>query len=294
MKLLAKFSLLFIFVFGSGLAAAAYFAYQFLEQNVKEEVLQQARLMLQSALAMRDYTSNEIAPLLDTPAMRKSKFLPQTIPFYAATQSFNALRRHYHDYAYKEATLNPTNLRDRAVDWEADVISSFKDNPGSKELIGQRSTPNGMSLFLARPITVGQECLGCHGSSASAPPSLLRIYGSANGFGWKRDDIVGAQIVSVPMSVPVSIARQAFQNLMIYLGSVALATLIVLDLALYFVVVRPVRKLAAAAEEISNGNMDGPKIQRHGRDEIAGLAQSFNRMRVSLAKAIHMLENQPG
>jgi len=96
------------------------------------------------------------------------------------------------------------------------------------------------------------------------------------------------------MSVPVSMARQAFQNLMIYLGSVALVTLIVLDFALYFIVVRPVTKLSAAAAEISNGNMDAPKLRIHGRDEIAGLAQSFNRMRVSLAKAIHMLENQPG
>jgi len=155
MKLLAKFSLLFILVSGSGLAIAGYLAYQFLEENVKEQVLQQARLMLQSTLAMRDYTSNEIAPLLDTPASRESTFVPQTIPFYAATQGFNALRRQYDDYAYKEATLNPTNLRDRAVDWEADIINSFKDNPGSKELIGERSTPYGMSLFLARPIKAG-------------------------------------------------------------------------------------------------------------------------------------------
>lgn len=294
MKLLAKFSLLFILVSGSGLAIAGYLAYQFLEENVKEQVLQQARLMLQSALAMRDYTSNEIAPLLDTPASRESMFVPQTIPFYAATQGFNALRRQYDDYAYKEATLNPTNLRDRAVDWEADIINSFKDNPGSKELIGERDTPYGMSLFLARPIKAGQECLECHGSPATAPPSLLRVYGTTNGFGWKPDEIVGAQVVSVPMSVPVSMARQAFQNLMIYLGSVALVTLIVLDFALYFIVVRPVTKLSAAAAEISNGNMDAPKLRIHGRDEIAGLAQSFNRMRVSLAKAIHMLENQPG
>jgi hypothetical protein len=46
------------------------------------------------------------------------------------------LRRQYPDYAYKEATLNPANLRHRAVEWEADIIGNFKDNPGSKELIG--------------------------------------------------------------------------------------------------------------------------------------------------------------
>jgi len=292
MKLLAKFSLLFLLVSGAGLAVGGYLAYQFLEDSVKNEVLQQARLMLQSALSMRRYTVEEIAPLLETMSARKSPFQPQSIPSYAATQGFNALRREYPDYAYKEATLNPTNLRDRAVDWETDIITNFRNNPGNKEAIGQRSTPGGESLFLARPIKTGEPCLECHSTPGIAPPSMLRIYGTANGFGWKPGEIVGAQIVSIPMSVPVSIARKAFQNLMVYLGSVALATLIVLDFSLYFIVIRPVTKLAHATDKISSGDMDAPKVRIRGRDEIALLAESFNRMRISLGKAIRMLENE--
>jgi Protein of unknown function (DUF3365) len=111
MKLQVKFTLLFIFVFGAGLALTSVFSYRFLQENARQEVLQQARLMLQSAISMRHYTETEIAPLLDTPATRKVRFLPQSIPFYAATQGFNLIRRQYPDYAYKEAALNPTNPR---------------------------------------------------------------------------------------------------------------------------------------------------------------------------------------
>ena len=33
---------------------------------------------------------------------------------------------------------------------------------------------------------------------------MLDLYGIANGFGWKMNEIIGAQIVSVPMTVPIA------------------------------------------------------------------------------------------
>ena len=47
---------------------------------------------------------------------------------------------------------------------------------------------------------------------------MIRRYGPNNGFGWQLNEMVAAQIVSVPMAVPVRMADQAFQTLVIYLG----------------------------------------------------------------------------
>jgi HAMP domain-containing protein len=291
MKLRTKFTLIFILVFGGGLAVSAYLSFQFLERNARDQVVQQARLMMESAASMRHYTTAEIKPILETLVVHKTHFYPQSVPAYAATQSFNALRNGgYPEYMYKEAVLNPTNLRDRAVDWEADVINTFRNFPARKELIGERSTPGGRSLFLAHPIKAVEPCLECHSNAAAAPASMVKVYGRDNGFGWKPDEIVGAQIVSVPMSLAISIARQAFGSLMIYLGGVIFVTVLVLDLALVFAVVRPVTRLSRAADEISQGNMDVPELPERGRDEIARLARSFNRMYTSLAKAMRLLE----
>ena len=80
--------------------------------------------MMEAALASRNYTNTQIKPLLET--QLKYVFLPQTVPAYAATEQFNDLRKTHQDYAYKEATLNPTNPRDRASDWEADVVQIFR------------------------------------------------------------------------------------------------------------------------------------------------------------------------
>jgi len=288
-KILLKFNLILVLLFGSGLLLVSRLAYNFLMDDARAHVLQQAQLMAQSALAMRDYTATELEPLLLDSSDASEKFLPQTIPFYSATRIFAGLSKQYPDYAYKEAALNPMNLRDRAVDWESDLIEHFRNHLGEKEIVGERDTPTGRSLYLAHPIAVADECLGCHGTADTAMPMVVKTYGPVNGYGWKLNEIVGAQIVSVPMRVPVQIADKAFRTLMLNLVGIFVLTLVAIDLSLYFIVVRPVRRLAATADRISRGEVDLTELPVRGRDEIAGLTQSFNRMFVSLVKALKLL-----
>jgi protein-histidine pros-kinase len=223
-------------------------------------------------------------------AAHQESFLPQTVPAFAATENFAQLRVSYPDYAYKEAVLNPTNPRDRAVDWEADIINTFRNHAnGEKELVGERDTPTGRSLFMARPIQAAPPCLECHSVPSAAPPAMLRRYGPDNGFGWQPNEIVGAQIVSVPMALPVRMANQAFTTLVSCLAGVFLASLVLLDALLLVGVVRPLRRLATMADQISVGQVDMPELPTNGNDEIAVLAGSFNRMRRSLDRAMKML-----
>jgi HAMP domain-containing protein len=290
MKLLAKFNLILGLVLGAGLAIAAAVSHHLLQNDAREDVLRQARLMMEAMQSARDYTTKQIKPLLVTQQEHLRSFLPQTVPAFAATENFDYLRASYPDYSYKEATLNPTNLRDRAVDWEADIVNTFRNHPGgAKELVGERDTPTGPSLYLARPIQANPPCLECHSLPRAAPAAMIRRYGPNNGFGWQPNEIVGAQIVAVPMTLPVRMANEAFQRLAIYLAAVFLASLVLLDLVLLFTVVRPLRSLSTMADQISVGKMDMPELPVRGKDEIAVLAGSFNRMRRSLDRALKML-----
>src|SRR5580704_11749157 len=121
MKLLTKFNLVLILFFAASGLLIAHFAYDFLMQNARAQVLQQAELMMASARSTRDYTSIQIKPLLLKNPEHETSCLPQTVPAYAATTVFNHRRKAYPNYSYREATLNPTNLADRADDWESDV-----------------------------------------------------------------------------------------------------------------------------------------------------------------------------
>jgi protein-histidine pros-kinase len=291
LKLLAKFNILLILLFGTGLLLVSQLSRRFLEANAREQTLQQAKLMIAGARSTRDYTDQELDPLLATTPANAKRFLPQTIPFYAATVTFNHLRKDYPDYTYKEAALNPTNPRDRADQWEVDIIDYFRNHPEEKQMVGERQTAMGTSISLSQPITADASCLTCHGSAATAPRTEILTYGSANGFGWKLNEVIGAQIVSVPTAVAEKLASHLYRTLLMYISATFLATLIVIDLALYYVVIVPVRRLAATADLISTGDMNQPELIHTGKDEIAEVTASFNRMYVSLKKAIQMLDD---
>src|SRR5450631_4607601 len=124
MKLLLKFNLVFILVFAAGLAATGSVSWNLLERNARQEIAENARLLMDTALAARGYTSTQVGPLLET--QMKYSFLPQSVPAYSATEVFAELNKKHVEYGYKEAVLNPTNPRDRAVDWEADIVGQFR------------------------------------------------------------------------------------------------------------------------------------------------------------------------
>src|SRR4030095_10474576 len=149
MKLIWKFNLVLLGIFVLGFLIAGYISYRALQANAREEILQNARLMMESALAARNYTITQVKPLLDT--QMKYQFLPQTVHAYAATEQFSELRKKHPDYAYKEATLNPTNPRNRASDWEADVVSVFRNTSATTEIIGERAKPTSRHVSLSRP-----------------------------------------------------------------------------------------------------------------------------------------------
>jgi protein-histidine pros-kinase len=286
---LLKFNLIFLLVFIAGVLGAGKVSYDLLQKNAKQEVLDHARLTMEKAIAVRKYTSDQIRPLLET--QMKYTFLPQTVPAYSATEVLATLAKTFPDYTYKEATLNPTNPRDRAVDWEADIVNRFRNQGDQKEFIGERESGTGRALYIARPMRITNgACLVCHSTVEAAPRTMVDKYGPANGFGWQMNEVIGAQVVSVPMSVPLARADKAFKVFMVSLVGIFVAIGIVLNLMLWLLVIRPVTTLSRLANRVSLGEADVPEFPTRGRDEIGTLAQSFARMRHSLDQAMKMLE----
>jgi len=293
MGLRLKFNLVLGLTTLVGLATAAFFVHGLLQKNAREEVLDAARLMMESALAVRGYTVGEIKPLLAV--QQRRQFLPQTVPAYAASRYVTRLQQNHPEYSYREATLNPTNPANRATDWEADIVAYFRSHSQARELVGERDSATGPALFLSRPIKITDEgCLDCHDTPARAPETLLASYGDTNGFGWKLDSIVGTQVVSVPMSVPLERAQTAFYSFMIALVLVFLLVAVLMNVMLHVIIIRPVRALSAKADEVSTGALDVPELPVSGNDEIASLARSFNRMHRSLGSAVRMLDESMG
>ena len=265
-----------------------------LQKNAERDIESQALLLIETMGAVRDYTSNQINPELASRLETEDQFLPQTVPGYSAREVFENLRKReqYSEFLYKEATLNPTNLRDKADAFETKIVEDFRKQPQLKQLSGFRSFPGGDMFYVARPIAASkQQCLRCHSTPAAAPKSQLTTYGSDNGFGWKLNETVGAKIVLVPASKILTSARQLQLLVMGILAVGCLLVIFLLNLFLKFSIINPITRMSQWSQQVSVG-VDSPDFKHPAKDEIGVLAAAVNRLKVSLEMAMNML-NQP-
>ena len=262
-------------------------------QNYAEQVVADRALMLMETMnSIRNYTSTQVQPELSSRLESEEVFLPQTVPAYSAREVFEHLRtkEKYSQLFYKEATLNPTNLRDKADSFETGIVESFKSSSESQKQ-GFRSIPGGEIFYIARPLKIEKEsCLRCHGKPENAPASLIASYGDDNGFGWQLNEIVGAQIISVPADRVFETAKQLRYLVIGKILIILLAAVVLLNLFLKFTVTDPIKKMSHLSKKLSMGDMD-TQFEQKNNDEIGILAASLNRLKVSMKMAMDMLEN---
>jgi len=286
MRLMMRFNLILLLILGVAGLVVSQVAYNFLKNSARRVVMQQAELMMANAQAVRDYTAANV-----TPALSQSGYHPESVPNFGSIMTFQMLKRKYPQYVYRETAMNARNPEHRPACWEMEAIQWLRDHPDQPELSGERDTASGRVLYLARPIKMEIDCMECHSTPGAAPDALKARWGTENGFGWQEGDpIVGAQIVSVPMTVPVQIASQAYRGLLIYLVVTMVLTMLALDAGVYFFVIRPLEVVSNTANRVSKGEKNVPPLPIKGRDEIAKVNAAFNRMQVSLAKALKMLD----
>ena len=252
MSIRLKFNLVLAVVLLLAAAGAGFYVHGFLQKSAIDEVRHNSQLMMHSAMAIRDYTTELVKPHLDEKL--EEKFLPQTVPAYAATETLKRLQNRFPGYEYKEAVLNPTNARDRANEWEERVIQDFRDGKVDlkQEVSGEVGEGMHRALYVARPITIKQpQCMACHSSPAVAPPTMLKIYGEKNGFGWAMNETVGVQVVKVPMFYPLEKARQTFYTVMGALFGSFVLLFVGLNLSLSSLVIEPMSRLNLKLEDLA-------------------------------------------
>ena len=264
-----------------------------LQNHAEQVIVDQASLLIETMNSVRNYTSTQIDPELSERLETEEAFLPQTVPAYSAREVFEHLRtsEEYSQFFYKEATLNPTNIRDKADEFETEIVETFRNEP-IKQQQGFRSIPGGEIFYIARPIKIEKEsCLRCHSVPSAAPNSQIASYGNENGFGWQLNEIVGAQVISVPSSQVFDAARQLRYLVMGRVTIFLLAAGALLNLFLKFAVTNPIKKMSSSSKQLSMGDMD-TEFEQKGNDEIGILAASLNRLKISLKMAMEMLESK--
>ncbi len=291
MKIGTKVNLILIIVFVSGLLISGIALSNVLQTKAQNEVSSKALILMQIANSVRTYTNERVQPLLLPRVDTQEQFIPESIPSFATREVFEILRKNkeYGNFIYKDATLNPTNLRDKTDDFEAKIVERFRQNPNLKDLSDYRTISGEKLFYSARPFSIqDKSCLRCHTTPELAPKSQIATYGKEGGYGWKLNEILGAQIVYIPAE---DILKSANQSLMIVLGVVGViftAIVLIMNQLLKKVVLQRIKTIATVAEKVSVGDMNA-NFAKQSKDEIGDLAEAFNRMKYSLEIALNML-----
>ena len=270
-----------------------------LYEHDKHMISEKASLLIETINSVRNYTNTQVTPEFLSRLETESLFLPQAVPSYSAREVFEDLTTNnkYDQFFFKEAALNPTNLRDKANPFETEIIKSFRQSSklpdrdtSDLQQQGFRTVPGGDLFYIARPITINKEsCLRCHSDPQNAPKSQIATYGKDNGFGWNLNEVVGAEIISLPAN---QVVKQAQKLRWLVIGIVMgflLVAILLLNLFLKFLITDPINKISHLSKKLSTGDLD-VEFEQKSNDEIGILATSLNRLKVSMKIAMEMIQ----
>ncbi|MGB3637398.1 MAG: DUF3365 domain-containing protein [Rivularia sp. (in: cyanobacteria)] len=276
LKIASQFTLILSIIFIVGVGLGGFALSQALENKTLAEMNARAEMAVYIANSVRSYTSNDIAPLINQFTNTQTEFIPETIPSIAAKRVFEGFKTNwkYKDLIYKEATLNPTNLDDRANRFEAKLIENFESDRTVKSLSGYRFQAGEKLFYSAQPLAVtNSSCLRCHSTPEVAPKSMVERYGRHNGFGWKLNQVIGTQIIYIPASQVLLNARKAiFLFITIFIVIFALA-ITSINYWLKNRVLQPLKPMAKIAEIISLDNVSVNELRVLEHQELTKISQ---------------------
>ncbi|GAB1542659.1 DUF3365 domain-containing protein [Scytonema sp. NUACC21] len=305
LTLASQFTLLLSLIFIGGIVLSGFVLSKALEQKAQAEISYRGQMVMQMVNSVSSYTSDRIAPLLAASSDSDTRFLPETIPSFAARQVFEVLKQNwkYKDFVYKDAILNPTNVTNRADLFEAKLVERFQSDRTLKTLSGVRNLPEEQLFYTAQPLTITDaKCLKCHSTPDIAPKSHVHQYGTQNGYGWELDRVIGTQIVYIPASEIFMNARRAlFIFINIFIGIFALVILCI-NYLLKRRVIQPLKPMAQLAEKMSLETVRANELEvleRRGlekiaqrTDELGQLGRVFQKMVWEVCAREHQLSKQ--
>ena len=288
MKIENRLELTIAGIFLIGWLILLIFTIVFELKNARVNNVRLAKVMMSTASATRDYTSEQIAPLLS--GMTGEDFIKEKVPAHGGQQVFNNLGQYVDEegFVYVERAMNPTNPKDMAEEWQVELIRHFSKNPDLKEVIDTRNNRSGINvLYIAEPIRItSASCLECHGDPELAPPDLIKTYGRERGFGWQLGETVGTRIVTVPTSVCIERAYALIVSYAILSGSIFLLVYVAISIMIRKWLTQPLEVIIENIDEasVSQSAVDA-KLPKVDCVSLEKLNKAIKRLLFSLNKS---------
>lgn len=251
------------------------------------DAAQTAALLTAEADVAGQYTREQVAPLVDSGSGARLVFVPQSTPFYAVDAQARLMERRLPGYTLRRVVLDPVGQADRPDAWERATIDRLRGEADPAPFTALRRNADGRRLLLVTPLRLSPGiCATCYPSRAAAPPGLVDAFRAASGFDRKPGEIVGITVAAVPVAGAGGVPGIVLG----WLLAALLALGAVFNLVLELLVLRPLGRVAAVAEQVSLGRPGVAEFDSSGDAELDALTRSFNRLRRSMESAIGLVE----
>ena len=292
MSIKSKINLSFLVLGILCIAAVSLFSYFETKKEVMANALEKAELINSFALASRTYTVKTMRPLALEIA-GQDKFHPEIMGgFFVARAIAENFGKNQPGYSFKQATLNPVNIENMADYDEEGIIRKLEANRSLKSDQGILKKNGGRYFFIAKPVSTQKGCLKCHGEPDKAPYGRRTRYPGMGGYNYKENSVIAAFITYVPVEGALSELKTATVKLA---GSSAAMVGLILTVIWFLVdkmVTKPIVNLTEFADSVSRGKGLEEKLDYPSKDEIGALYHSFDRLRQSVLKLMHIMKKR--
>ena len=280
-----KFNLLLIIIFLGGVYLSGVALSRILYQQAEQKLTDEGQILMEMMEEIKYYTSVHLLDFYQSPAYDR-EFQSAFVPAYAAREVFDNFKKmdKFEAYKYKEATHNPTNLKDLPDSFEKKLLNSFANDRNVDVLSGYTNREDRDFYYISRPLSVkDSSCLQCHSTPDVAPKKMVDIYGDENGFNWEMNQLTTAQTIYIPANnIDSDVRTRMFKFMPIFTGIFGILILSVNRL-LQSTVIKPITQLTKAANQLSAEAVDVRNYWqlnyleklRNRHDEAGKLTQAF-------------------
>ncbi len=257
-----------------------YRTHNLVTSSIENLTHQELTLALDFNLAIREYVAETIRPLMFK-LVDKDVFIPETMSSSFVSRSiFEKVRKKYPDFIIKFSSRNPRNPINLAGPEERNIIRYFNDHSQAATWTGDIEMEGKHYRAMFSAMRMQTSCLRCHGNPTDAPNGLIQRYGPDGSFYHPLGKVVGLDIVAVPSgTVKQMLWRKNAENI-VYLGILILLLSASLVFVFKFVLTDRLSRINQHLldSQRQNDDLEIKSIEINGRDEIAVLTESFNKL----------------
>ena len=268
--------------------AIGYTSYMLSRQSALADAKSKGEMLFNYIEASGTFFGKYQKPKIDELVTDPNKFIPELMSLFAVKRmAYDLFAKTQSGYQFKQATLDPLWPDNKADAEEQKIIKYFASNPSAKDKEGIIERGGEQFFYAAKPVRIEKDfCLECHGDPDTAPKDQQDIYGTDHGYNWKLKDTVGASMIYVSITHALKTAQQsALKVFFIGIGCL-LVTIVCIWIFLDRGVVGPIIRLSEIAKNISIGKNLCDSAHSDTKDEIGVLANSIDRLRISVNKLL--------